>query len=222
MKKAAIAAHPFERLSVTRDTVRQSTSFKNRGLFGGLILGTAGIAILFSRPILPESGLAATTLNVLGWSAFLAYVGIRLWSTLFIGGRKGKILQTTGPYSICRNPLYWGSFFFALAVAFFLKSAIFGTALLLMLFIYSRWVVRAEEFYLEKTFENQFRDYCRRVPRFWPRFAGFKSPAQLDVELLRLRQEAIRLARAGVLCLAMMILMRLRMESWWPHWFVIP
>lgn len=34
----------------------------------------------------------------------------RCWCTLYIGGRKGETLVSVGPYSLCRNPLYFFSF----------------------------------------------------------------------------------------------------------------
>jgi protein-S-isoprenylcysteine O-methyltransferase Ste14 len=42
---------------------------------------------------------------------------LRLWSTLYIGGRKRVVLVSDGPYSLCRNPLYVGTFLIALSNA---------------------------------------------------------------------------------------------------------
>lgn len=43
------------------------------------------------------------TLGMVGVS--LATVG-RLWCALYISGRKNNTLVTSGPYSLCRHPLY--------------------------------------------------------------------------------------------------------------------
>ena len=80
------------------------------------------LMVLTSPPRIQENSAAGQALNALGWVSFLAYAAIRIWATLFIGGRKNDELQVDGPYSVCRNPLYVGGTCFALSIAFFLKS----------------------------------------------------------------------------------------------------
>jgi peroxiredoxin len=82
-----------------------------------------------------------------------------------VGGVKDKVLQTTGPYSITRNPLYVGGFCFALSIAFFLKSSSLALLTLAASAAYVRWVVPAEEEVLESIFGEAFREYKRRTPR---------------------------------------------------------
>ena len=45
-----------------------------------------------------------------------------------VGGRKGSSVIAEGPYSVCRNPLYLGSFFLAIASALFIQSWAFAVA----------------------------------------------------------------------------------------------
>jgi len=146
----------------------------------------------------------------------------RLWATLFIGGRKDRALQTDGPYSVCRNPLYFGSFCYSISLACFLKSVTFGAAVLVVFAIYCFLVIRAEEHSLEVRFGEDFRNYCRRTPRLWPRWSGFHTPDQVRVDLKYLKQECVRLARAALLPLALQMVMQLRLHPAWPHWFNLP
>lgn len=90
--------------------VTDSWIFSHRSLIGIACLLPAGLAVIFSRPWIAESSPWALAFDFAGWLLFLAYLGIRIWATLYVGGVKDKVLQTTGPYSITRNPLYLGGF----------------------------------------------------------------------------------------------------------------
>ncbi|WP_188825917.1 methyltransferase family protein [Brucella endophytica] len=97
----------------------------------------------------------------------------RLWSTLYIGGRKNGELVASGPYSITRNPLY---LFSAIAAAG--AGAQTGSIVVMLAFaactcIIFAVVIRREEKYLRQTFDEYYDEYCVRVPRFLPRFSAF-------------------------------------------------
>ena len=202
--------------------VRTNFSFKNRGLLGAMILGPVAVGAVFSPPQVAESESLAWLLNAGAWVFFLLYVGIRIWATLFIGGNKDLRLQTDGPYSICRNPLYVGSFCFALALACLLKSATFATAVVFLFMVYLSFVVRAEEHFLGLRFGEDFANYCRRTPRFWPRWSSFHSPAHLRVDVKRFKQECVRLGRAALIPILLEVFMKFRSNPDWPHWFNLP
>lgn len=202
-------------------TVRSAFGFRHRGSIGVALLVPFGLAALLSAPALAANSIAALSLTAAGWMAFLVYAGFRVWATLHVGGHKDRELQTEGPYSLCRNPLYLGSFAFAIAVTCFLKSVTFGAALLPAVLLYLQYVVRAEEHFLELRFQEDYRAYCRRTPRFWPRWSALRTPAFVRVDLKRLKQEAVRLGRAGLFIIALQALVQLRGAAWWPHWFTL-
>lgn len=202
--------------------VRKDFSFKNRGLLGALILGPLAFGVVFSPPQIAENQPLAWILNAGGWMFFLLYFAIRIWATFFIGGNKDLRLQTDGPYSVCRNPLYVGSFCFALALTCMLKSAVFAAGVIMAFVVYLNFVVRAEEHFLGLRFGDDFSNYCRRTPRFWPRWSSLTAPSHLRVDLKRLRQECIRLGRAALIPILLEMLMKFRSNPGWPHWFHIP
>jgi len=202
--------------------IRRVGKFRHRGLVGTLLMAPIALLVLASPPLVREDAFGGQLLNTLGWLCFLAYTAIRVWATLFIGGRKNDVLQVDGPYSICRNPLYVGSTFFALSIAFFLKSLTFGGVLLVAFLYYWLFVVPAEEKFLESRFGGVFRDYCRRTPRFWPRFSAYHSPASVSADMKFLRIEAGRLGRGVILPIALTVLTQLREAPWWPAWFQFP
>lgn len=201
--------------------VQSSFSFRHRGFLGAVLLAPVGLAVIFSPPTVAEDSLPGVLLNASGWLAFFTCVAVRIWATLYVGGRKDRELQTEGPYSICRNPLYVGSFAFAFAMACFLKSIVFGTALLFGILLYLQFVVRAEEHFLELRFQEGYRDYCRRTPRFWPSWSSFQTLPMISVELKRLKQEVKRLCRSAALIIALQVVLNFRGSESWPRWFSV-
>jgi len=82
--------------------------------------------------------------------------------------QKNEQLATTGPYAYTRNPLYLGSLIIACGFALASRSWIVaGIAVLMLLAIYIP-VIRSEEEFLRARFP-EFEDYCRNVPRLFPR-----------------------------------------------------
>ena len=198
--------------------VRSKFSFRNRGLLGVLLLVPVATVVILSNPVMAETSFGGMTLNAAGWIFFLLYAGVRIWATLYVGGHKDRDLQTEGPYSICRNPLYFGSLCFALSLACFLKSIPFGVTILAAFFVYLQFVVRSEEHFLELRFRDVYRKYCSRTPRFWPRWSAFRTQPTLQVDLKRLKKEVVRLSRAALLPLLLQIVMQQRTQDWWPNW----
>lgn len=203
--------------------IRQSWLFRNRGLLGVVLLAPVGIAVLLSPPFVAEDSAAGLLMNLAGWVAFLLYATMRLWATLYIGGKKDSELQTRGPYAMTRNPLYFGSLCFALSVAFFLKSPSLLLMILVLGTIYSAGVIRAEERLLEGRFGEQFRDWARVTPRILPSPRLLRSEDTVQVNLRALRKESRRLWGAALLPFAAQVLSHLRAAPWWPHqgWFFI-
>lgn len=82
--------------------------------------------------------------------------------------RKNEQLTTTGPYAYTRNPLYLGSLIIALGFTLASRSwtiAAIAAAMLVVIYIP---VIRSEEIFLRAHFP-EFDDYCRNVPRLFPR-----------------------------------------------------
>lgn len=83
---------------------------------------------------------------------------------------KTKHLVTQGPYRVVRNPMMYGIGTILAGLALWLGSVglWFGVAGFVL---FVRWFVRAyEEPDMERRFGEEYRAYCRQVPRWWPRF----------------------------------------------------
>jgi protein-S-isoprenylcysteine O-methyltransferase Ste14 len=75
-------------------------------------------------------------------------------------------LQTSGIYSISRNPMYVSLLLFYTGLAFLIGN--WWTVLLIpvVAWIITRFVIMAEERYLERAFGKNFTDYRERVRRW--------------------------------------------------------
>lgn len=142
-------------------------------------------------------------------------LAIRLWATLYIGGRKAKGVIDLGPYSVCRNPLYWGTVMVLLSQVLLFKSAIFAVGMIVPVVIYLLGVVPAEEAYLTQKLGEPYLDYRRRVPRWWPRWSQYTSPEVIDVDVKGLRAELMRILGWIWLPFIIQSLCAMRMQAWW-------
>jgi len=83
---------------------------------------------------------------------------------------KTKKLVIAGPYCYVRNPMMWGIGTILAGLALWLGSVGLWLGLGMFLIFVSLFVPFYEERDMEKRFGEDYREYCRRVPRWWPRF----------------------------------------------------
>jgi protein-S-isoprenylcysteine O-methyltransferase Ste14 len=205
-----------------KKTETRSWRFHWRGLVGALCVAISGAAALLSQPLVPEESWLDITLDALAWTMFIAGAGMRFWATLYIGGRKHDMVVNDGPYSIVRNPLYVGSFLLVFSMALYLKSPTFAAGLAAATVAYAVTTIPEEERHLGELFEEKYAIYCETVPRFWPRFSVFHTPATIEVETKALVTECRRAVRWLWIPLAGEVVSHLRFQPWWPHLFNLP
>lgn len=100
----------------------------------------------------------------------------RLYTTVFIGGRKNQTLVTDGPYSIIRHPLYLLSLIGIVGIAFITENALVIAVFPVCFVVLYYQLMRREEAYLSAKFADAYRDYMQRTPRFLPNFARYQAP----------------------------------------------
>lgn len=100
----------------------------------------------------------------------LVAIGVvgRIWCTLYIAGYKTKTLVTEGPYSICRNPLYFFSFIGGLGVALTTETLVVPAVVAAAFAAYYPLIVRKEEERLAEVHGAEFAAYRQAVPAFIP------------------------------------------------------
>lgn len=90
------------------------------------------------------------------------------------GEQKAATLNTTGIYSLCRNPLYLGNFLMMLSPVILVGNWIFAGFFVLSFWLYYERIIFAEEAFLSQKFGEDYKKWCDSTPCFIPKFSGFK------------------------------------------------
>ena len=112
---------------------------------------------------------------------------IRVWSAGYLS--KLSSLVTAGPFALCRNPLYVGSFLISVGYFFMcnrLDAWIAGVALF---WLFHGGAVIYEERLLRDAFGDDFAGYCKVVPRFLPRLRSLKGHGAFSMKQFMLNNE---------------------------------
>ena len=200
----------------------QSHWVRGRGAIGMAILAPFAMGALFSRPYASEGTLGDLEFDLAAFLLFVAGAYFRFWATLYIGGRKGCGLATFGPYSLCRNPLYFGTFLMTASLVVFLQNLTLAAGAIVASIVYLSITVGSEEHRLRHRFGADYDDYCRRVPRFWPNVRCYQAPAVIEVNLVGLRRECLNSLRWLWIPIAGEGLAYARTMELLPHLFQLP
>lgn len=162
--------------------------FRWRSFLPFALVAPAMIAFIHSDLIELNFGEVASD----AWMIFCLTVSLagQTWRSLTVGtvpdgtsGRntaeqRAEVLNTTGVYSLCRNPLYFGNFIVVFGFTLAIEAWWLALIVLLSFVLYYERIVMAEEAYLEAKFGDAFHVWARRTPSFLPKFTGWTAPAQ--------------------------------------------
>jgi protein-S-isoprenylcysteine O-methyltransferase Ste14 len=150
-----------------------------------LFMGGLFVAALLSTP-----RPAAATSPDRGWQCFsllvsLAGLGLRLYTVGFAPrgtsgrntlGQVAATLNTSGLYSVVRNPLYLGNFVIWLGLALFLKIWWVILIVILAFTLFYERIIFAEEQFLQEKFGATFTDWAAVTPAIIPRLKNWTPP----------------------------------------------
>lgn len=92
-------------------------------------------------------------------------------------GQVAETLNTTGAYSLTRNPLYLGNAIIYMAIALFCQDPVLAVAVALFLVLYLERMIACEEAFLAEKFGPGYLAWARDVPAFFPRLSGWRAAA---------------------------------------------
>ncbi|TSJ64541.1 isoprenylcysteine carboxylmethyltransferase family protein [Starkeya sp. 3C] len=147
-------------------------------------LGTIAVGVLlFGHSVWPDGDDLSVHEIIEHTGRVLMIVAIigRTWCSLYIGGRKKATLVDVGPYSMCRNPLYFFSFIGAAGAGAQFGSITAALAAMFITVIVFTLVVRKEERFLTEVFGDAYVVYKARVPRFLPNPRLWRNVDTLEI-----------------------------------------
>jgi len=169
---------------------------------------------LVTDTTIPQHPLVDIALESAGYLLLIAGVGLRLWSTLYIGARKSRELIRHGPYSICRNPLYLGTCAIITGVAMLFCNPIMMLAILLLFVPATLLTITMEESHLEGIFGDAYRCYRRQVPRLWPSLRHYAGLDKLEVSTRIIARAAIETSGVLLVPLAEDVIQAFHLHGW--------
>lgn len=113
----------------------------------------------------------------------------RCWSAGVIGLYRGENvkalkLATKGPYSLMRNPLYFGNFVIGLGWSIIAGKWAVIIFVVSFIVLYVLVIIPHEEEFLLTKFGHEYEEYCKRVKMFWPvkiDAEDIKAPADWEI-----------------------------------------
>lgn len=131
--------------------------------------------ILLSRPPGVDNPLLDFWLENMGYILIFLGLGGRFWAYLHIGGRKSKALTTTGPYALCRHPLYFSSFLLVFGIGCLFENWILFLIALSVFLLFHGAAIRKEEIKLSALFGDSYDIYRRNTPKLFPTWKHLKK-----------------------------------------------
>lgn len=146
----------------------------------------------------------------------------RLWTTLFVAGRKDEELVRDGPFARCRHPLYLGSIAGSAGIGLTTLSLTLTIALPLVVGVILFLAARREDATLLAAHGNAWREYADLVPAFLPRGTARHLPESVSVPPRIYRKAFLDAASFLGLWLLVLLLENLRAGGAWPAFFRLP
>ncbi|MFN3407476.1 MAG: methyltransferase family protein [Limisphaerales bacterium] len=204
-------ANPLSKADFAVERLRRpvSTVFVLLILLGAIFTRSAGHATRWYE-VMEFAGYLLLMIAALG----------RVWAIVYIGGRKTRELCQRGPYSLCRNPLYFFSFLGVVGVGLALQNLLLTGLLVTGFLTYYAAVIRSEERRLAAVHGAEFESYARRVPRFWPRFRHYQEDEELVVRIRPFRRALFEVFWFLAVIVGADLLERLHEDRQWPVWML--
>jgi len=152
------------------------------------VFGIAFVVALLATGSVWQGTLVGRAMFLVG--IVLAAVGMvgRIWCLTYSSGYKSSELVTQGPYSVCRNPLYFFSFIGLIGIGLATETITLTLFLIAFFVLVYPAVIAGEEEFLRGKFGQVYVDYCNRTPRFFPRRDLFVEPESYTVQPRTLRR----------------------------------
>lgn len=138
-------------------------------------------------------------ISLLGMVIRMIAVGYSAENTSGRNTNEGQIadhINTTGPYSVVRHPLYLGNYFMWLGIACLTRNFWFVVAFTFVYWLYYERIMYAEEEFLRDKYGDRYAHWAAGVPAFVPALSKWKK-STLGFSWVKI----IRQERSGIMYL---------------------
>jgi hypothetical protein len=142
---------------------------------------------LLSRQRIRAGLIAAIAVSLLAQPTWLSLIGgvlisllglsIRIWASGHL--RKEKALAVSGPYRYSRNPLYLGNFILGVGIVVGSRSWWVMGLFVAYFAIFYPLIIHREKERMKELFPEQYEEYRKRVPPFFPLLKKRTLPSQI-------------------------------------------
>ncbi len=161
---------------------------KWRITLSGIFAAPLFILILFSTSKWENIDMVSTCFFLIGAVLVgIATIG-RIWCSMYITGYKTKTLITNGPYSMCRNPLYFFSLIGGLGIGLATETLTIPVLFLIGFAIYYPHVIKREQNWLTKQHGEEYQRYCDKTPYFIPLISLLYEPEEYVIRPRKFRR----------------------------------
>ncbi len=162
------------------DPVTKSRSTPRVRLMALAVVACILLVALTERPTF--AGLASGLAGFCGFVLVAIAALGRLWTSLFIAGRKDAALVQAGPYAACRHPLYLLTLLGMLGLGLATRSVVLLLALVGIATVLHLGAARAEDALLERAHGEAARRYREQVPALLPDWSRYAVPEVLEIQ----------------------------------------
>lgn len=117
----------------------------------------------------------------------VAGAAVRVWAAGYL--TKLQRLVTAGPFALCRNPLYVGSFLVNIGYLFMCNQPAAWIAGVIVFWVFHGGAVAYEEKLLCEKFGGEYEDYRAAVPCLIPRLRGGAGQGEFSLAQLASNDE---------------------------------
>ena len=162
------------------------------------------------------------TLLVLGYA--LTGVGVigRVWCLSYIAGHKTAELVTDGPYSLCRNPLYFFSLLGAVGVGLGSSTLTFPLLVMVGFGAYYPGVLKSEARRLAEIHGDTFQAYWQTTPSLLPSLKHFHESNEQLIHSRAFRRGLFDTFWFFAALALMHVFAELHHSGQLPAWYVLP
>ena len=166
--------------------------FKHRSFLPIIIIIIGTISLLYTRSFDPSSfpshpySITCLIISLIGLAIRAHVIGYSADKTSGRNTKEGQVadeLNTTGLYSLTRNPLYLGNFLIWIGITLFISDIELVAVVVLLFWLYYERIIFAEEQFLKKKFTSLYTVWALRTPVFLPKFKNYIHPElRFDVQ----------------------------------------